>query len=120
MSNRNEIPRTSRELRKNQTSEEKILWEELRNRTFNGFKFLRQHSIVIRDSGRPEFYVVDFNCAEKRLIVELDGKIHNFQKQYVKDREDVLLELGYKIIRIRNEEIAEMEKVFKMIEKHLL
>ena len=68
----------ARNLRKNLTPEEKILWQYLRNRKLNGFKFLRQHPIMLREvSSGKQFYIADFYCAEKKLIVEVDGLIHS-------------------------------------------
>ena len=58
-----------RELRVNQTDTEKIIWQKLRNKQVNGFKFFRQYSIGA--------YIVDFYCSELRLVVELDGYQHN-------------------------------------------
>jgi very-short-patch-repair endonuclease len=59
---------TRKNLRKNQTDAETLLWRRLRNRQLEGFKFRRQHSF--------DPYIVDFVCIEKRLIVELDGGQH--------------------------------------------
>ncbi|RPI18417.1 MAG: DUF559 domain-containing protein [Ignavibacteriae bacterium] len=59
----------ARKLRKEQTAAEKILWERLRNRKFMNEKFKRQHSI--------NSYITDFYCYAHRLIVEVDGSIHD-------------------------------------------
>ena len=115
MSNWNNIRNTARELRKNQTPEESKLWFYLRNRKLLGKKFLRQHPIVIREGTKPEFYVVDFFCAEKKLIIELDGKIHDFQQEYDKDRTDLLSELGFQVIRFKNEELEDIKSVLERI-----
>ena len=114
------IKKTARELRRNQTSEEKILWNKLRNRQLDGKKFLRQHPILVQDSAKPEFYVVDFYCAEYKLIIEIDGKVHDFQKEYDKDRAQVLKSLGYQIIRFNNEELNDIEKVLNNIREYLV
>jgi len=96
----------ARELRKNQTPEEKILWRYLRNRKMLGFKFLRQHPIIFpTEDGKNDFYVVDFYCHEKKLIIELDGKIHLKQIMYDKGRDSLLAELNLKVVRIKNEQI---------------
>ncbi len=71
------IAMIARGLRKNQTSSEIILWEELRCRRMMGFKFLRQHPVFYKiDKDRVEFYIADFYCAELKLVIELDGPIH--------------------------------------------
>ena len=56
-----------------------------------------------------KFYVADFYCAAKKIIIELDGKHHEFgeQKEYDKARDFVIRDLGYKILRIKNEEILD-------------
>lgn len=105
----------ARALRKNQTKAEQFLWTELRNRNFLGYKFRRQHPI-------GNSYIVDFYCAKKRLIIEIDGAIHDelCVKENDEDREEFLKNLGYKVIRIRNDEVFDqLEKVVEKIEKAL-
>ena len=58
-----------RELRQSSTKAEKILWEYLRNRNLDGMKFRRQHPI--------DKFIADFYCHEKKLVVELDGAVHD-------------------------------------------
>jgi len=96
-----EILKNAKELRKNQTNQEKKLWYELRNRRFFDLKFKRQVPI-----GN---YVVDFLCVEKMLIIELDGGQHNFDKNVVYDKQrTIFLEgLGYKVLRFWNNDINE-------------
>lgn len=88
-----------RALRANSTPAEEILWEEIRNKKLNGLKFKRQHSIG--------YYIVDFYCASKRLIVELDGEVHNTEDQIEKDkhRDQNLTEMNFKILRISNSQV---------------
>jgi very-short-patch-repair endonuclease len=59
----------ARKLRKEQTKGEKVLWERLRSRKIRGQKFKRQHSIGS--------FITDFYCYAKRLVVEVDGSIHD-------------------------------------------
>jgi very-short-patch-repair endonuclease len=99
-----------RELRKNQTKAEETLWWYLRDQKL-GVKFKRQHSI----GG----YILDFYCPEKKLIVELDGKIHNMKeaKEYDKIRDKFFRQLGYQILRFWNSEIErDIKKVLEKIE----
>ena len=84
-------------LRKNQTQIEKIIWKELKNRKFMNLKFRRQYPI--------NNFILDFYCAELKLGIEIDGKIHDKQKEYDSFREDLLKEKNIKIIRATNEEI---------------
>ena len=96
----------ARELRKKQTPEEKILWKYLRNRRMMGFKFLRQHPILFTTTnGDIDFYVADFYCSKKKLVLELDGPIHWFQRDFDESRDDLMKELGLKVVRIENDKI---------------
>ncbi len=113
----------ARELRQNMTEAEKMLWKELRNRKFLKLKFLRQHPIIYQVSdNRPYYFIADFYCAEKKLVVEVDGKIHDFQKEDDQHREDILRSLDFNVLRIKNEEVKRdirlvMEKIKVAIEE---
>jgi very-short-patch-repair endonuclease len=91
----------ARELRQRQTEAEGILWQKLRDRKLSGLKFRRQHKI-----GR---YIVDFYCAELKLVVELEGGIHDMpdQKEYDEARFEELRTKGLTILRFKNEEIKQ-------------
>ena len=84
------------ELRKSLTPAEAFLWKHLKARQFEGRRFTRQHSI--------KNYIVDFYCAKEKLIIELDGEVHNNQLAQEKDNErtKILEELGYTVIRFEN------------------
>jgi len=111
-----QIIRFSRELRKKQTPAEIILWSYLRNRKLNGYKFLRQHPIpYLGYNNKPNYFIPDFYCFEKKLIIELDGIIHDFQKEYDQNREEILMDLGLKVIRFKNEELENIQKVLEKI-----
>ena len=102
------------------TSEENLLWKNLRGRKFHGFKFLRQHPIVYETiNGKPLYFIPDFYCAEKRLIIEIDGRIHDFQKDYDERREEILKNMEMKILRFKNEEFSDISKVLNKIEYFL-
>jgi len=89
----------SRELRQTSTEVEKLLWERLRNRKLNGLKFRRQHPI--------DKYVADFYCHEKKLVIELDGAIHDEKENIDYDiaRTFELNSLNIVVIRFRNEQV---------------
>lgn len=89
----------AKQLRRNQTDVEKMLWHRLRNRQVNGCKFRRQHRI-----GK---YVVDFVCPEKLLVVELDGGQHDEQASQDAARTVVLSTKGYRVLRFWNNEVNE-------------
>jgi very-short-patch-repair endonuclease len=102
-----------KELRKNQTETEEKLWWYLRDKRL-GYKFRRQHSI----GG----YILDFICKDKKLIIEVDGEIHNKQEnqKYDEVRDKYFTELDYKVLRFRNEEIeSDVKKVVEIIKSHL-
>ncbi|MDR0792158.1 MAG: DUF559 domain-containing protein [Chitinophagaceae bacterium] len=86
----------AKELRKNMTDAEKLLWNYLKTGV-NGLKFRRQHPIGM--------YIVDFYCHKVKLIIELDGSIHDKEeiKKHDEVREDDLRKWGYNILKFRNE-----------------
>jgi molybdenum cofactor cytidylyltransferase len=59
--------------------------------------------------------VADFFCAEKKLVIELDGKVHDFQKDYDANRDSILNQLGLQVLRIKNEELSNVYSVLKRI-----
>jgi type I restriction enzyme M protein len=91
----------ARELRQNATPAETIAWEFFRDRRFLGLKFRRQHQIGD--------YVVDFYCDEKKLVVELDGPVHDTEARRPIDhkRDAYLQSLGLKLLRIPNSQLLE-------------
>jgi len=95
-----------RELRRKQTPAEELLWQHLRNRNLIGKKFLRQHPICVNSIfGRSVYYIPDFYCHEAKLVIEADGPVHLFKKEYDKNRDEVLTGLGLVILRFTNDEI---------------
>ena len=96
-----------RDLRKRQTKAEKILWEAVRNRKFMGLKFYRQYPIFIDFDGRETFFIADFFCFEKNLVIEIDGKIHDYQKDYDALRTEIINRKGIDVIRFKNDDIEQ-------------
>ena len=88
-----------RRLRTNPTRAEQLLWAKLRYNQIYGLKFRRQHGIGS--------YIVDFFCAEKTLVIEVDGDVHAAETQQTKDRlrEEHLKSLGLEILRYTNDEV---------------
>ena len=91
------LTKLAKDLRKNQTIAESILWNKLRNSKLAGIKFRRQEPI-----GN---YIVDFISFEINLIIEIDGSIHEKQKDYDKFRTSYLQDIGFYEIRFKNEQI---------------
>ncbi len=72
---------------------------------------MKQHPILYEQRNDREYYFIsDFHCVEKQLIVELDGKIHDYQQYYDYNRDFVLEEIGLTTLRIKNEELEDVEK----------
>ena len=115
MTHREKVLEIARCLRKNQTPEEKILWQELRNKKLGGIKFLRQQPIIYGFYKHYLFFVADFYCAEHKFIIEVDGKYHDQQKERDKSREETIMEKGLRVLRIKNEEVKEIVNVKKKI-----
>lgn len=102
-----------RELRRNQTETEKILWQELRGRKFKNSKFYRQYSIG------P--YILDFFCPQIRLAIEVDGEQHKENMIYDEERDNFLKDKDITTIRFWNEEILnDLEKVLERIKNNPL
>ena len=119
MVSRKRIIELARELRKNSTPAEKLLWAELRNRKLNGVKFFRQHPLIYEDDrGRLHFFIPDFYSAEQKLVIELDGKIHEKQRYYDRERDLIIERLGLKVIRFNNEETEDMDTLLGKIESY--
>jgi very-short-patch-repair endonuclease len=95
-----------KELRKNSTSQELLLWQQVRNRKV-GVRFYRQHSIG------P--YITDFYCAEKRLVIEIDGNQHLGNKEYDKERTIYLENLNYTVLRFWNSDID--KNIIEVVER---
>lgn len=111
------IRQFARELRQPQTPAEAALWRHLRNRNLK-YKFRRQHPI--------DFFIIDFYCAEARLLIEIDGGSHLVieQMEYDKARTECLEALGYKVIRFTNDDVryninAVADKIINTVEKRV-
>jgi very-short-patch-repair endonuclease len=93
------LRRRARRLRHQQTRAESLLWSVLRDRRLDGFKFRRQ--VLIAN------YIVDFLCSRAKLIVEVDGATHSSPEEqaYDRQRELILSRLGYRILRVGNDDV---------------
>ena len=98
----------SRELRKKSTNAEKILWNTVRSRKLNNCKISRQVPIFYDFKGIEKFFIADFYCHEKKLVIEVDGGYHKTQKEYDKSRSEIINLLGIKVIRSTNNEIEKI------------
>jgi len=91
----------SQDLRKNMTDAENTLWLKLRRKQLKGHQFYRQKII-----GK---YIVDFYCPKANLLIELDGGQHysDAGKAKVRTRDDVLIEMGIKVLRFSDRDVFE-------------
>ena len=99
-----------RDLKKNQTESEIIMWDRLRAKRFKGIKFRRQYGI-----GE---YIIDFYSSKLMLAIEIDGNQHYEEEglEYDKIRTEYLNNIGVKVIRFKNEEILNnIEKVMRKL-----
>lgn len=111
-----ELKHRARKLRKNQTPSEQILWRRIRKRRIDGFRFLRQYPLVYDRKGNSlNAFIPDFYCAEARLVIEVDGGIHLRRQSYDRWRDAIINSMGIEVLRIRNEELAEMDLVLNQI-----
>ena len=87
----------AKELRREMTPAEKLLWQEVRAKKL-GVRFRRQQVI--------QGFIVDFYCHKAALVVEVDGDIHDLQKEEDERREKVLAEMGLRVVQFGNDEVV--------------
>jgi very-short-patch-repair endonuclease len=87
----------------------------LRKKSLLGYRFLRQHPLFYRiDKEWIEFFIADFYCSQLKLVIEVDGKIHEKQNDYDSERDLKLLNKGICVVRVKNEELPD-EKTAKYV-----
>jgi very-short-patch-repair endonuclease len=109
------IQKKAKELRNNETPSEKLLWDKLKNKQLAGFKFRRQHSL--------KQFIADFYCHKAKLIIELDGEIHNTVQQKERDegRSYEIEQAGLTVLRFTNDEVKnEIDNVLEKIKTELM
>ena len=109
-----EIFRRAKELRANLTPAESVLWMYLNRNQLNGFRFKSQHPI--------HTFIADFYCHSARLVIELDGGVHDSLEQQIYDsnRTYLITEFGLTIVRFRNDEVLQnIQHVIETIRTYL-
>ena len=109
----NELYKRARQLRSQPTHAEDILWGYLKSKPL-GYKFRRQHPYSI--------YILDFYCHQLKLVIEVDGNIHNLEEVKAADRErqNLLEQDGMVVLRCTNDKIInKQEEVIAYIEGFL-
>ncbi|HLD88098.1 MAG TPA: endonuclease domain-containing protein [Candidatus Omnitrophota bacterium] len=112
--NRQETKEKRRHLRKEQTDAERRLWDQLRNKHMNGYKFFRQYGIGS--------YIADFYCPALKVVVEVDGGQHYSEdgKIYDDQRDKFFRTLGIRTIRFNNLDVLRnLEGVVENLQKEL-
>ncbi len=103
----------AKELRKAGILHEALFWNQIKSGKLNGLDFDRQKII-----GE---YIVDFYCATKEVIIELDGYSHEDKEKYDKKRDDFLVSMGLKVIHIAVADVLNnMEGVIEFLKNHPL
>ena len=87
----------ARTLRKRSTEAEKLLWSRLRGRRFEGIKFKREVPI-----GN---YIVDFVALDLKIVIEVDGGLHDMRAARDAERTRILEEWGYHVVRFWNNDV---------------
>jgi very-short-patch-repair endonuclease len=103
----------ARALRKQATKAEDILWSQLRASRFHGAKFRRQTPF--------DRYVADFYCHASKLVIELDGRQHEWFEDYDAGRTAVIENYGVRVLRFNNAEVCDdLDSVLARIRAELL
>jgi uroporphyrinogen-III synthase len=97
---RDELRAMAKEFRSNPTRAEREAWEILRAKRCLGLKFKRQFPL--------RGFIVDFFCRELRLILEIDGSVHDEPDQRERDlaKDELFRACGFRVVRIRNEDVG--------------
>ena len=89
----------AQQMRLQPTAAEQSLWTHLRNRQLDSLKFRRQYTI--------DKFIADFCCLEKRLIIEVDGLIHQYTAEEDSIRQEYLEAVGFTVIRFTNDDVEQ-------------
>ena len=89
----------ARRLRRKMTPSERKLWQSLRSNKITGFKFRRQHPV--------NYYIADFYCHQAKLVIEVDGPVHQQtdRREHDQQRDGVMEDLGILVLRFSNDEV---------------
>ena len=107
------LKRFSKKLRKAGMLHEALMWNKLKSKKLNGLDFDRQKII--------DNYIVDFYCAEKSVVIEIDGSSHYTKKEADAQRDAHLRSLGLEVIRITVSDVFHnMKQVISFLKYHPL
>ena len=97
--------------RRNPTPSERVLWQILRNRKLDGWRFHREYRIAFDYKDCKRFFIADFYCPAVKLVPEVDGGIHEWHVDYDNFRTAIIEQLGLRVMRIKNEELKDIAMV---------
>ncbi|MCL2540087.1 MAG: endonuclease domain-containing protein [Firmicutes bacterium] len=107
-----ELKKLASELRKAGNLSEALLWLQIKNRKLKGLCFDRQKVI-----GN---YIVDFYCADKRVVIEIDGTTHDYKYEYDKERDEYLKSFGLKVVHILDIDVKQnLAGVMQFLEENI-
>jgi very-short-patch-repair endonuclease len=115
------VKQVVRYLRRQLTPTERLIWNRVRNHYVLGYKINRQHPIRVHAfDGTWRFFVADFCCHAAKLVIEIDGMVHERQKDYDELRTQLINSRGFRVIRFTNNEVAaDPGRVIEEIKKQL-
>ena len=105
----------ARELRKNSTLAEILLWQEIKNRAIHGLEFHRQVPLLN--------YIFDFYCHELKLAIEVDGRTHEYKVGYDAFRQKEIEEYGVRFLRLNDKDVKQnmrwvLNEIWEWIEEN--
>lgn len=109
------LKQASRDLRKNMTEAEQLLWSRLRSKQLLGLQFYRQKPLLN--------YIVDFYCPAANLLIECDGSQHFTEDGLEADRirDEALAQLGLKVLRFDNGQVmGQIDDVVDLVYRYCL
>jgi very-short-patch-repair endonuclease len=106
------LKKLARKLRRNMTLSEVLLWNQLKQGKIQGYDFHRQKPI--------DNYIVDFFCPKLNLIIEVDGKSHQFKGEEDVVRQKKLESLGFHFLRFKDKDIKQkMNDILEIIRNYI-
>jgi very-short-patch-repair endonuclease len=103
----------ARDLRKNSTLSEVLLWNRIKNKQFMGLDFDRQKVVDNK-------YIVDFYCERYELVIEIDGSSHENKAEYDLERHEYLTKLGFVVVHVSDEDVkGDIEAVLEYLKQFM-
>lgn len=108
-----QVLQAARAMRKESTPAERVLWNELRDHRLCDVPIRRQHPV--------DRFVLDFYCPSRKLAIEVDGEIHEHQREHDEERTNALQMRGIRVTRFRNEDVlGRLDQVLQTLRSEFL